>query len=76
MMKSVFDFTLKALFIHKIFKFLALHHSEKQFDEKDKINLAIYDVKNLEKENCNTHITQYLKNLRQSNNEVWSVNRI
>ena len=29
-----------------------------------------------ETDNCNTNIAQNLKNLRQSDNEIWSVNRI
>ena len=47
MMKNPFYFTLKALCIFKIFKFLSwlLGHVEKRLDQKDKVNSKIYDVK-------------------------------
>ena len=43
---------------------------KKQFGKKLKVNFQVYDVINWETNNCNTHITQYLKKLRQSDNEV------
>ena len=36
----------------------------------------IYDIINWETNNYNTHITQYLKKLRQSDNEIWPLIRI
>ena len=33
-------------------------------------------ILDLQTSNYNTHIAQYLKNRRQSSNEIWSVNRI
>ena len=32
-------------------------------------------MKNWETSNYNTHIAEYPKNLRQSDNDIWSVNR-
>ena len=77
-MKNAFYFTLKALFVLKIFKFLSrfFSHVEKQLDEKDKVNLNIYDVTTCLTYSYNTHIAQYLTNKKQSDNEIWSVNRI
>ena len=68
----------EALLILKTYRFLPWHfdHVEKQFDEKDKINFKIYDVTTWETNNCNAHVDHYLKNVRQSGSEVWSVNRI
>ena len=45
-------------------------------DKKAKLNFKIYDVTNLKTNNYNAHIVKYLKKERQSNNEIWSVNRI
>ena len=42
--------------------------------EKRKVNFKIYDVKTWETNNCHAHIAQYLKKLRQSDNDIWSVN--
>ena len=42
----------------------------------EKVNFEIYDVTTRERNNCNTHITQYLKTLRQSDNEICSANRV
>ena len=63
MMKNTFYFTLKALFVLKIFKFLSLlsGHVEKRLDSKGKVNFEIYDVTTWLINNCNTHIAQYLK---------------
>ena len=46
MMKIDFYFTLKALFVLKIFKFLSLlfGHVEKWLDWKDQINMKFYVV--------------------------------
>ena len=44
-MKNAFHFTLKALLILKIFKFLSLifGYVEKRLDQKDKVNFKTYD---------------------------------
>ena len=78
MMKNAFYFSIKALFVLKIFKFLSwlFGHVEKRLDLKDQVNFEIYDVTAWLKNNCNTHIAQYLKKKTQSDNEIWSVNRI
>ena len=62
MMKNAFYFTLKALFVLKIFKFLPWLFClvEKQLDWKDKNNFKIYDVTIWETNNCGTCIAQYL----------------
>ena len=64
MMKNAFYFTLKALFVLKILKFLSsiFGHVHKRLDLKDKVNFKIYVVTTPETNNCNTHIAQYLKN--------------
>ena len=46
-MKNAFYFTLKALFVLKIFKFLPWlygGHVEKRLDQKEKVDFKIYDV--------------------------------
>ena len=56
-------FTLKALFVCKIYNFLSWVFGllEKWFDYKDKINFRIYDITTLERNNCNTDNAQYHK---------------
>ena len=78
MMKNAFCFTSKALFVIKIFKFLSwpFGHVAKLLDKKDKVNFKFYDVIAWLINNCNTHVAHYLKKLRQSVNEIWSVNRM
>ena len=78
MMKNGFYFTSKGLFALKIFKFLywIFGHLLKQLDKKDKVNFKFYDVTAWLKNNCNAHIAQYLEKYRQSDNEIWSVNRM
>ena len=49
---------------------------EKQLHLKDKVNFKIYDFTTWLTNNCNTHIDQYFKKFRQSDNEAWLVNRI
>ena len=63
MMKNVFYFTSKALFVLKIFKFLSSHfgHVAKRLDKKDKVKLKFYDVTAWLTNNRNTHIAQYLE---------------
>ena len=62
--KNAFNFTLKGLFVLKIFKFLSsfFDHVEKRPDQKDKGNFKMYDVTTWLTNNFNTHIDEYLKN--------------
>ena len=78
MIINAFYFTSKALFVLKIFKSLSwlFGHVSKQLDYKDKVHFKFYDVTAWLTINCNTHITQYLENKKQRDNEVWSFNRI
>ena len=63
MMKNAFYFTLKALFVLEIYKFLFWHlsHAGKLLDRKTKVNIKIYSVTNWIANNCNTRIAWYLK---------------
>ena len=63
MMKNVFHFTSKALFVLKVFKFLSwlFDHVAKRLDKKDKVNLKFYDVTPWLTNNCNAHIAQYVE---------------
>ena len=76
MMKNAFYFTLKVLFVLKIFKFLSWLFGQvgKRLDLKNKVNFKNYDITTWETNDCNTHIIQYLKKKRQSGNEIWLVN--
>ena len=66
-----------ALVVLKIFKLCRnFCRVGKRIDKKDEVNFNIYDVINWETNKYNTYIAQYLKKLRQSENEIWSVNRI
>ena len=58
-MKNTFYFTLKALFVLKIFKYLSWLSVcvVKRFDWKDKVNFKIYDVTAWLTNNC----AQYLE---------------
>ena len=78
MMKNAFHFHLKALFVLKIFKFLSwlFGHVKKRLDLKDPVNFEIHNVTARLKNNCNTHIAQYLKKKRQLDNEILSVSGI
>ena len=60
MMKNVFYFTSKVLFVLKIFKFLFCHVA-KWLDKKYKAKFEFYDVTAWLINNCNTHIAQYLE---------------
>ena len=62
-MKNAFDFTLNALFVIKISKFLSWSfvHVEKRLDYKDKVNFKIYDATAWETNNYNICTAQYLK---------------
>ena len=73
MMKNYFYFTSKTLFVLKIFQvFLSrlFGNVAKRPDKKDKINFKFYDVTVWLTNNWNTHIAQYLEELRQSENEI------
>ena len=63
MMKNAFYFTLKALFVLKIFKFLSwlFGHVGKRLDYKNKFNFEIYGATAWLPNKCNAHIAQYLK---------------
>ena len=56
-------FTLKALFVLKIFKFLSwlIGHVEKRLDKKDKVSFKIYGVTTLLAKNFNTHTARSWK---------------
>ena len=54
MMNNAFYFTLKALFVLKIFKFMVM--LKKRLDQKDEINFKIHDVTNWIINNCNTYV--------------------
>ena len=58
MMKNAFYLTSKALFIHKIFKFLSWHfgHVAKWLEKKNRVNFKIYGITVWLSNNCNTHI--------------------
>ena len=43
-------------------------------DQKAKVNFKIYNVTTWETNNCNIHIAQYLRKLRQSDKEHFSFN--
>ena len=62
MMKNTFYFTLKALFVPQIFKFLSciFGHVAKRLDKNDQVNFKFYDVTAWLTNKCNTHIAQYL----------------
>ena len=77
-MKDAFYFMFKALSALEIFTFLPRHfvYVEKRLDKKVMVYFKIYDVTDWITDNYNTHIIQYLKNLKQLGNETWSVNKI
>ena len=76
-MKNGFYFTSKALFVLKIFKFLPwlFNHVAKRLEKKDKVNFKFYVTAWLANSH-NTHNAQYFEKQRQSDNEIWSVNRM
>ena len=64
MIKDVFYFTLKALFVLlRCLNFCPDFFGlvQKQPDKKTKINFKICDIKNWKTNNYNIHFTQYLK---------------
>ena len=72
MIKNPFYFILKAPFVLEIITFLSRFcgYVEKELDKKTIVNSKIYDVTNWTTSNYNTHITQYFKKERQSDNEL------
>ena len=62
MTRNAFCFTLKALFVLKLFRFLSWRfgHIKKRLDWKGQVNFEIYDITS-EANNSNTHTTQCLK---------------
>ena len=70
-MKNAFCFTSIALFFSQDIWVFALlfYHVAKQLDKKGTVNFKFYDVAAWLTNNRNAHIVQYLKNLRQSNND-------
>ena len=54
---------LKALFVLEIFTFLSclFGYVEKWLDKKAMVNFKIYDFTDWTRNNCNTHIAQYIK---------------
>ena len=63
-MKNAFYFTVKTLFVLKIFHFLSWFFG----------HVEIYDVTTWKANNCNTHIAEYLDKWRLSHSEIWSIN--
>ena len=64
------------LFSSKVFLLTFFDHVAKRLDKKDKVNVKFYDVTAWLINICNTHIAQYFEKKRQSDNEIWSVNRM
>ena len=62
--------------LHDVENALYLVMSNEWHDKKQKVNFKNDDDTAWLTNNCNTHIDQYLKKLKQSGNEIWSVNRI
>ena len=77
-MKNAFYFTSKVFFVLKMFKLLSwlFGHVAKRLGKKDQISFRFYYITAWLKNNCNTHISQYLEKYRQSHNDIWSVNRM
>ena len=78
MMKNAIYFTSKALSFSRYLTFCLdlFGRVAKRLDWKDKVHFKIYDVAAWLTNNCNTHIAQYHEKQRQSDNEIWSVNRL
>ena len=68
LMKNAFYFTLKALFVLKLFIFLSwlFGHVGKRLDYKHEVNFKICDVTTWLTSNCDANIDQYLNKQRQS----------
>ena len=63
MIKNAFISSLKLFLLLRYLNFCPeiLGHIGKRLDKKVKVNFKIFDVINVETNNYNTHITQYLK---------------
>ena len=73
MMKNAFYFILKAFFLFKIFKFFCLGvlvMKKTDWLERN-INFRIHNITTWLVNNCNTHISHYLTNEKQPDNEIW-----
>ena len=76
MMKNAFCFTLKALFVLKIFIFFVLTFWPCTKNSLIReVNFKTYDVTTRLTNNYNTHFTQYFAKQNQPDNEIWSFNR-
>ena len=62
-MKNIFYFTSKAIFVLKIFKFLSRLFGcvAKRLDKRDQVTFKFYDVTAWLINNRNTHISQYFE---------------
>ena len=69
--KNAFYFTLKALFVHKIFRFKSwlLGHVAKRFDKKDKVTFKFYDITAWLTNSRNTYNAQCCQKKMQSGND-------
>ena len=76
--EKCFLFYLKNSFVLKIFKFFPwlFGQVKKRLDQKDKLDIKIYDVTIWLINNDNIHIAQYLSKKWQPNNEIGSVSRL
>ena len=77
-LKNAFYFMIKALFVLEIFTFLSwfFGFAEKPLDKKAMGNFKIYDIIDWKTNNYNTHFPNISRKKRQTENEIWSVNRI
>ena len=66
---------LKTLSILEIFTFLFCLSGYIEQDNKAMVVFKIYDVTDCTANNCNAHITQYLKKQKQSGKEIFSDNK-
>ena len=60
---------------YKQFLFWIFVHVGKWLDKKAKVNFKVSDGTNWITNNYNTNIARYLKKQKQSDNEIWSVNK-
>ena len=76
MKKNAFYFILKALFAVKIFRFLSglFGHAGKATRLESNVNLEVHDFTPWFRNNFN--IVQYLTKQKQSDNEIWFIDRI
>ena len=69
---------LKDVFVLEVLTFLSwlFGDAKNWLDKKAKVNFKIFDVTDWTVNNYNTHTEQHLQKYRQSDNEIWSVNKI